>query len=374
MMFRRLRSAEKAPCGVTFSVDDVTPAETPVSTEWLRVNLERRLERKVFAVPDAYQPVVHAAFDEGRVHPLIDAVHGAFSTHRPLTLSADAIWLTIAQGFGHHIAAESQKLRYRLVRHEGRTTLTAKVGGLRLADFEGVIADFSTQIREATDPVLHETLVCDFSTTTPVIRTASEVALMDTFSSYFEYEMRCVCGIPKITLEGTVEDWQRIRARVEVLATYDLEWWVARLRPILDEFVRAADGHPTAEFWKAIYKPEYAYGVDLATGWITDLFPYLRDAPERRRNHVFEFQRHRWALPAAKARGPFAEDSKGVGLKGFPSGLSSVPIEVRFTDGSERKMELVAGFFAVKQDSELAIAPLIAWCVADLPPTTEPDS
>jgi len=53
---------------------------------------------------------------------------------------------------------------------------------------------FSAQIREATDPVMHETLVCDFSTTTPAIRTASEVALMDSFSSYFTYFIDCICG------------------------------------------------------------------------------------------------------------------------------------------------------------------------------------
>jgi len=30
------------------------------------------------------------------------------------------------------------------------------------------------------------------------------------------------------------------------------------LRPILDEFVPAASGQPTPDFWKAIYKPEEA--------------------------------------------------------------------------------------------------------------------
>jgi len=95
---------------------------------------------------------------------------------------------------------------------------------------------------------------------------------MDTFASYFDYAMMCVCGIPKITIEGSLDDWQRIRARVEVLSTYELEWWVSRLRPILDEFVLTAGGYPTPEFWKAIYKPEKAYGDEGATGWITDLF------------------------------------------------------------------------------------------------------
>jgi len=219
-------------------------------------------------------------------------------------------------------------------------------------------------------------LICDFSTTTPAIRTASEVVLMDAFSSYFTYVMACICGIPKITIEGTADDWQRIRARVEVIATYGLEWWVSRLRPILDEFVLAAEGHPTRDFWQAIYKPVQAYGDEVATGWVTDLFPYLGDDPDRRRNHVFEHARHNWALPienGVKTKNlPFhPEANKGVRLRGFPSSLSSTPLKVLFQDGSYANVDLVAGFLAVQQNQlDLTLSPLIGWCVAEQPPKT----
>jgi hypothetical protein len=76
----------------------------------------------------------------------------------------------------------------------------------------------------------------------------------------------CVCGIPEVTIEGTSDDWRRIRARIEVLETFGLDWWVSRLRPILDEFVHAADGKPDREFWQAIYKPKKFYFAESATG------------------------------------------------------------------------------------------------------------
>jgi Domain of unknown function (DUF4419) len=372
--------------GTTFSVDNVAPAEKSIWTESLADSLNRRFQRKVLVLPDREKLVTNATVDflkqkgragfdlahaGSRCHPLIDAVHVAFSQHRPLTLSPDDIWLVIAQGFGHHVAENSEALRHRLVRHQGKSQLVAKVDDLSLASFERAIAEFSTQIREATDPVLHETLVCDFSTTTPAIRTASEAALMDCFSSYFEYIMDCVCGIPKIKIEGSLDDWQRIRARVEVIETYDLGWWVTRLRPILDEFVLAAGGHPTLEFWKAIYKPEKAYGSDVATGWIADLFPYLGDAPGRRRNPVFKHDRHDWALPVDKGVKTGGFNVKGVSPASFPSGLSSVPVQVRFNDGSSSDVDLVAGFFAVEQNpSDLALSPVIGWSVVVPPPKT----
>lgn len=255
----------------TFAVDDVEHAEGPLLAEQLALHITKRFCREVIALPEPKRMVVNPLkrFDRGsdsilvaakfpaaqnvsRVHPLIDAVHMAFSEHRPLTLSPDSIWLTIAQGFSHHIQENAENLRHRLVRHKGRKELFERVEGDRLSDFEGAIAGFSAQIRKASDPVLHESLICDFSTTTPEIRTASEVVLMDAFASYFAYRMQCICGIPKVTVTGTAQDWSRIRDRIGVLETFGLSWWTDRVRPILDQFVATAEGEPDVEFWQAI--------------------------------------------------------------------------------------------------------------------------
>lgn len=376
---------------ISFHVDSVTPAGKPIWTENLVDSLSKRFLRKILVLPEQQQQVINASIDSlrerfpervdilrpvSRCHPLIDAVHVAFSQHRPLALSPDDIWLVIAQGFSHHVAENAQALRYRLVRHQGSRELSANCADLSQADLEHAIANFSTQIQQATDPVLHETLICDFSTTTPAIRTASDVVLMDTFSNYFTYIMMCICGIPRITIEGTVNDWQRIRARIEVIETYGLQWWISRLRPILDEFVLAAEGHPTREFWQAIYKPAQAYGTEVVTGWITDLFPYLGDAPRRCRNPVFQHDRHEWALPIDKGvrTGNFFFDpssGKGVSLKSFPSGISSAPVKVRFNTGSSIDVNLVAGFFGVRQDAtDITLSPLIGWCITEPAPKT----
>jgi hypothetical protein len=286
----------------------------------------------------------------------VGALHDAFSRHLPLTLSPDSIWLTILQGFSHHVNENAEALRGRLVRHEKRCELREQISDMTVEEIRKAISGFSRQIRNATDPVLHETLICDFTTTTPDIHTASEIALMDTYSQYFEFSfMRCICGIPHITLEGTVQDWQRIRARVEVLATFELEWWVERLRPILDEFVRAASGHPDREFWRGIYKFRPArgpYDSMKVTGWVVDLFPYLGDAPERKRSDAFE--------PGA---------SREVSAGGFPSGLCSVEVDLKLTDNNERiiatqKLDLVAGLLGVEQSEDAAVSPVIGWCLA----------
>ena len=324
------------------------------------------------AMPEAQKQIINAIGMGTRHHALVEEVHVAFSTHRPLALSPDDIWLVISQGFVHHVAEHAETLRHRLVRRQGTEELSAKVVDLSLASFEAAIANFSWQIRAATDPVLHETLICDFSTTTPIFRTASEVALMDCYANYFTYRLDCICGIPQVRLGGSVEDWQRIRDRVQVLETYGLERWISRLRPILDQFVLTASGQPSADFWKAIYKPEAAYGPKTATGWITDLFPYLSHFGERHWNYVFDHPRVNWLLPYEKNSkgGRMPKKLVGVSPDGFPSGRSSVPILVTSVSGSERNLDLVAGFFGVAQSSDLTLSPVISWAVAERPPAT----
>jgi len=353
--------------GITFPVDDVTPAKQALPLGRLGKSLELRSGCSILVMPEQDQPAVSSprlgsmveadnqrGMEQMFVHPLIEAVHLAFSEHRPLILSPDSIWLTIAQGFGHHIHEHADDLRAQLVKHTGRKTLKVCADPSDAASWPKSIAEFSAQIREASDPVLHETLLCDFSTTTPAVRTASEVALMDSYERYFEYVIMCICGIPQVTVEGTPDDWRRMRARIEVLETFGLNWWVSRLRPILDEFVRTADGKPDREFWKAIYKPEQVYADKVATGWIADLYPYLRDAPRRLRNPVFETPRTAWMVPVAQ----------GIGPSAFGSGLSRVPIELKGDDGSTGGVDLLAGFFGLGQNSvDNALFPVISWSV-----------
>jgi hypothetical protein len=96
----------------TFAVDDVEPACEPAATvtlaEHVGAHLHLGVDGSVRVLP------THG------VHPLMAAVHHAFADHRPLVLSPDAVWLTIAQGVAHHVRLHAEALRSRLVRHEGK--------------------------------------------------------------------------------------------------------------------------------------------------------------------------------------------------------------------------------------------------------------
>ena len=96
--------------------------------------------------------------------------------------------------------------------------------------------------------------VPSFSTTGPVERAAAEVVLLDAMQSYFEYEVRTMCGIPTITLEGTHEDWKALAERVQGFKAVGLGSWLKVLAPILRQFVRASQGNVDPTFWRSLYK------------------------------------------------------------------------------------------------------------------------
>src|SRR6516165_3087661 len=371
--------AELWPCrsgatGITFSVDKVEHSAKGLPLTTLLENFEIRAGASVLILPEQTSPAVapegfftkqhmQDMLDGHRfLNPLIEAVHLAFSGHRPLVLSPDCIWLTIVQGFGHHVNKYAEDLRGRIVRHEGKKDLRVQTDSLEPAVWPQLVSQFSAQIRDQSDPVLYETLLCDFSTTTPDIRTANEVALMDAYQRYFRFFMMCVCGIPSITLEGTPSDWQRIRDRIELLATFGLEWWTSRLAPILDEFVTTANGAPDLSFWQAIYKPERAYATEMATGWIADLFPYLANASNRTRNPMLDLKRTDW-LPPEPTDQRFRS---GVSLETIPCGLSRAPLTLSFPNKPSVELDLLGGFVGVSQsEQDLSLAPIISWAVVE---------
>lgn len=106
-------------------------------------------------------------------------------------------------------------------------------------NWAAAISDFSGQIKGHIGEKTHSTLAPQFTTTNVTERVACEVTLMDAMQCYFEYRMVGGCGISKVKLQGTLEDWVKVRDMAERLREYDIEWWLNSLIPVLDKFIKA---------------------------------------------------------------------------------------------------------------------------------------
>ena len=355
---RTARAIEHFEDGITFEVDAVKKTPRNLLTEGAHRHFAKHSERRLLACShkDSLEVV-----RENDVHPLAGAVHLAFSEHRPLRLTPDHIWLTIAQGFAHHVNNNSEALRSRLVGFQDKMILQVTTSELEgTEDWAEVIDEWAEDIGDFIPRELSQTMLCDFTTTTPAARIASQIVMMDAFQRFFDYRVYCICGIPSITLAGTVEDWRRILSRVEHLSQYDLRWWTDRLLPICEAFEQTAEGKPSSEFWRSIYKPEGIYGEKVITGWLADLFPYIIDP-------------HHTGASSPTVKNPVLSVPRreltvdhGIAPSRLPRGLSRVPVTLE-TETTEEGLELMAGFIGVKFDRLKGerLEPEIGWGVRE---------
>ena len=343
----------------SFAVDGVQKPATPLATADPQAAITRKLRvtpESYFSYPESLNPVEA----EVTKNSFVGAVHAAYDNHYPLVLSPDMIWQCVVQGFAIHVNKNAETLRHMFVTHQGRARILVRrdnfTKGRADNNWEGVFGEFSDRIREYIGNETHSLLTPEFSTTGPVERAAAQVVLMDAFKEYFEYVVRTACGIPEITLKGTVEDWEKLREKTLSLARFNLQWWIDAIGPILDEFVSASSGNINREFWQSIYKNvNPGSGGPFINGWILTLFPYLG-----------------WSVRNME-RNPYLDSwdndpfryYHGATTDSFPSGSVSTPFLWQYFD-LQYNMSFYAGFLGVGQDNvSFALQPVIGWAVVD---------
>ena len=341
----------------TFEVDDVKRDENPLPVAKDMMDL---ITTKIQVKPESCCKLsadINPVKSWSALNSFVEAVHTAYQSHYPLTLSPDIIWQCVAQGFAIHVNKNAEKLRHMFVAHEGKKKLEVRrddfVKGSPDNDWEQAFGTFSDEIEKNVGDEIHSLLTPDFSTTGPVEKAASQVVLMNTFKEYFNYGLPTRCGIPSITLEGTTEDWSQLRRKALSLSRFDFQWWTDAVKPILDEFVNASSGVVNKEFWQTIYKVFGGSGGPFITGWVLTLFPYV--------GYKKEYARPNGYLQSWGQSGEF----HGITTGSFPPGTVSTPFTWKYFE-EEFDMYFYAGFLGFGQDKKtLALKPVIGWAVVD---------
>lgn len=294
---------------ITFVVD----ANLPAPTGHLNLQDGAQIANRRVGDGKERKTIVATSFDDAQLHhtgdnAMFSMLMKAYAEHRPLVLSPDDVWLCISQGFAQHVNQNAEALRDKLVFHEGKITLAVKtdqpllgkedVGvdttNLKPIDWTEIFDGLVAQMKANTKGGIVDNMCADFSTTTVESRIASQITLMNAMQPYFNYEgIRVACGIPYITLKGTPEDWQKVLDKARSLEQYDLKWWTDKLCPVLEEFVKTAQGKPNHQFWRCMMTQieiDKIRGGGCSRimpttfdGWFLTLFPYdkIGRTPER---------------------------------------------------------------------------------------------
>jgi hypothetical protein len=335
-----------------------------------KVNLENDLEKHISIkyrfsqnFPDTNVHAISVDYDETpqtvleetlTSHGLAAAIFHAYNKHQHLRLTPDDVWLTIAQGVSQHINFNAEKFRYSFVNHEGKKEIGIGAQDIlyyknsRLeGDWPEVVNRLVVKTDKAVEKIKIKSLLeCDFSTTTKNSLTASRIVLLDMVKKYFSYKVYCMCGIPKVTLEGTLEDWTKLQEKVIELRRLNLnmDFWLDRLDPVICKLIETYKGEVDEDFWAKIVSSRMfgsGGGYSIVGGWMSAFYPYEKS-------------------------GKKIVNDNSVEPCDIPDGRVAVP----FTTDIGLRLKFIAGFLGAQQktlenSNEVVVSPIIGWSIID---------
>ena len=283
----------------------------------------------------------------------------AYANHYPITISPDMILILFLQGYSRFMENHSEKLRNIYVNFEGKKNITVVRYSMtpetaKPEDWRNIFDEFTKNIEGQIGENIMSNLKSNFTTTNPVTLTTSQVSIMSAMKQYFKYKViMCVCGISSITLEGSLEDWKKIKEKFEFFSKeeFGLNPWIKSLIPIIDKIIETksyynqnkAITEELRNFWKDIIRVKRggAYKPDVIDGWIIKFVPNVSGENPTIYRRLLDNQ--------------------------IPDQILSCPLKLQLINGNkgiEYDCSLTSGFYGMTQDkATYNIKPVIGYAL-----------
>ena len=290
----------------------------------------------------------------------------AYKNHYPITISPDMIWILILQGYSRFMEKYFELVREKYVHFEGKKKICINRLGIFPEEatketWEGIINEIVEEIEKHIGKEISSNLQSDFSTTNPVTLATSQVSIMSAMKQYFVYKVIMGgCGISSITLEGSLDDWKKIKSKLEFLSSKALKWWTKHLIPIIDNIIKTKEYYDKnkkindelIDFWKGMIKLKGKgdmYEPHIINGWIIKFIPDLSDQKPKLYEEISEVD--------------------------VPDQIISCPLELIVMNlngtSSIYNCDLASGFFGMIQDKDtFNVRPVIGYAVVSENKTT----
>ena len=199
-------------------------------------------------------------------------------------------------------------------------------------------------------------LEANFTTSTDVVKTVGRLAMMGVLKEYFEFWVMFECGIPSVTLEGTVDDWKLLRNKASHLKSFNddiLTHWAKLLKYVLGKFIDSYRGEVDETFWSHIFT-EASWGsgwtLEGFQGWASVFIP-------------FHHQSGRYILEYAKPK-----KNKWPGLPYNHIRGSTVEVPVKINDNGREYDTIFYGghLMSVYDPIRNSLMPSMDWMIIDI--------
>lgn len=294
---------------------------------------------------------------------MIEMLHSAFMEHLAVELSPDHLWLIIVQQLAIFVSMNKDELKGKLVKSEGKIVVRddSLSKSSTTNDWTFVLNQFEKGCRKLiVNEKLADVVICDFGTSTPATRVASQVGLFDILSNYVSFSTMTLSGIPEIHLAGEVADWERLLEKCQMLVDLEigLEGWMNTVMNVVKEIVKTVNELEKGSclendeslqfFWRSIYHYENKSGGPKVSGWITALFAYAQTSSG------FQLRPHQedWR----------PRPGGGMGPGDFPPSRTSAPMTWDYL-GTEIPCKMIGGLLALQTSSDNVLSVVPGWAI-----------
>lgn len=319
-------------------------------------NYKENCKQFVKSSVDNDKPRYKALFSNGFIGGILDA----YNNHYNLSLRPDNVWIAILTQFSLYMNNNSEAMREKIVSHSGKIDLkVTDVGPLYTANYSRILGNLQEECRKnIKNQEIIEWMTPNFTTSTEKDITASHIMLMSSLQSYFEFRIFLHCGIPNVTLEGTISDWEKLRKKVEQIdsihSDITLLKWKDMLLEIIDQMILSVNGEPNLEFWdKICSKKDRGSGVSYLSGWLTAFTFFDKDG--KANNSIASTVT--WKGKKDGVVYPLIDTNTVV------CGIVSVPVYID-DNGIPYDAVFFAGHFDYTINKEDAVVPEIEWVLA----------
>lgn len=296
---------------------------------------------------------------------LFQTIHQCFAEHYPLALSPDMLWFMIMHEIATTVRLHPDTYRELFTEAaKGQTKLDVRddtlVKGSEDNDWTLALGLIRTELDKLIPGHLSKWMLPKLSTMTPESEMACIVGLMDAASPFYDYHVYTKCGLPRIRMLGTVEDYEKIAKGAKTLAPLFREHlgpYFEALLPVLDKLVfETKSEFLDVGFWDSLYKFKSASGTDTFNGWITTFVNYVQTEkgiePKPEKAYDWKVDEGGWGMP-------------GIEHNTLPSHVSAVPFTWHYYS-SEYTMVFFAGPLGVEVVDGF-VTPQLSYGVAEKP-------
>ncbi len=221
--------------------------------------------------PDCHKILASADFSktESRNNGFFWSIFDAYCDHHNLYLRPDDVWIQILSQFARYVGHHKLTLQPKFTVSD---FLLVSIDTEKINESQIFVATdnyLSTEAKQLITPV--------FTTTNTTDMMISRLMISCDMNQYYGKLIELKCGIPSVSLEGTIDDWKKLIVMTEKLRQYGqhdglINSWFDLLIPVLENFLMTAEGNDSIElkrWWNQICDCRSGYsGTTFISGWL----------------------------------------------------------------------------------------------------------